>query len=210
MAIRIFSVFLITVLVSFNQLQAQSQPLAGDLRSLYSDLKALEVGDIVTVLIMENAQARQNAKSNTSSKAEAGADSKVTGTLTKYLPLFGAASSLNSALSGSEGTEQNETLSAKITARVIEKNSQGLLHIKGERTLEVNGRKNLLRLEGWVRPRDILADNTVYSYNLADAKITYRKAGVSGALFKPGTLQRWGNYALLGAIIAAAMLGIGQ
>jgi flagellar L-ring protein precursor FlgH len=66
-----------------------------------------------------------------------------------------------------------------------------MLKIKGSRFLDVNGETNIMKVEGLIRLRDINADNTVYSYNIADAKISYKKSGLVNKIAKPGSFQRW-------------------
>jgi len=64
-------------------------------------------------------------------------------------------------------------------------------------------------LEGVVRPRDIQSNNTVYSYNVADAAITYRKSGIVNRFVKPGTFKRWTTAILLLMGFAFAVSGEG-
>ena len=171
-------------------------------RSIYSDIKAHNVGDVVTVLIVETANASRESKINSSSETDVTADGSVTGNLSKFLPIFGASSTLANSHDGSEGTQQKEKLTGKISARIVEKTKEGMLKIEGERTIEVNGETNLMKLVGLIRPRDIKSNNIVYSYNIADAKIIYKKGGFRNKIAKPGTFQRWGTWLVgIGLII---------
>ncbi len=174
-------------------------------RSIYSDIKAHNVGDVVTVLIVETANASRESKINSSSKTDVDVNGSVTGdlgNLTKFLPIFGASSKLANSHDGSEGTQQKEKLTGKISARIVEKTKEGMLKIEGERTVEVNGETNLMKLTGLIRARDIKPDNIVYSYNIADAKIIYKKSGFRNKIAKPGTFQRWGTWLVgIGLII---------
>ncbi|MCP4708612.1 MAG: flagellar basal body L-ring protein FlgH, partial [Planctomycetes bacterium] len=112
--------------------------------------------------------------------------------------------SIDNSHNGTEGTEQKERLTGKITATIVEQNPGGLLRIEGERIVEVNGEENLMRLSGLVRSKDIRSDNSLYSYNVADANITYRKTGLVNKMAKPGKIQRLGTWLLgTGLIIAA-------
>jgi len=177
-------------------------------RSIFSDLKGCDVGDAVTVLIVESANATRESKISSSSSSNIGAEGLVKGNLTDFLPLFGASSKVSNSHSGSEGTEQKERLTGKITAFVVERTENGLLRIKGEKLVEVNGERNLMKIEGYVRPRDIMENNTVYSYNVADVKIIYRKAGIKNKLFKPGTFQRLTTWAIGIGLIALSIMGL--
>ncbi len=51
-----------------------------------------------------------------------------------------------------------------------------------------------MELTGVVRGRDIQPDNTIYSYNVADANIVYEGQGIVQAAQKPGLLRRILNW----------------
>ncbi len=86
-----------------------------------------------------------------------------------------------------------------MTVVVVGVDSTGNLAIQGERRLSVNGEAHVMKVSGLVRPYDIRYDNSVLSYQIANANIEYRRAGFGRKWFKPGALVRWGVYALLGA-----------
>ena len=83
-----------------------------------------------------------------------------------------------------------------------------MLKIQGEKLVEVNGERNIMKIEGYIRPRDIQENNTVYSYNIANAKIIYRKAGIKNKLVKPGTFQRLITWGLGIGLIVISVLGL--
>ncbi len=172
-------------------------------RSLFSDIKAAQVGDVLSVIIAESANASRESKSRSSSNSgfEAGASSS--GNLSDFLPVFGGSSSMSSNHSGTDGTEQKDQLTGRITVRIIEETQGGMFKIKGERQLGVNGSENVMKLQGYIRPRDISTDNTIFSYEIADAQITYRKSGITNRFLKPGTISKVLTYAVGGLMVAA-------
>jgi len=159
-------------------------------QSLYSDIKARNVGDVLSVIIVESANASQESKNKSRSESDMKTDASVNGNVTDFLPVFGASASSGSSYDGSNGSEQRDRLTGKMTVRIMEKSEGGMFKIKGERKLEVNGESNLMQLEGYVRPRDITTNNTVLSYQVADAKITYRKGGLANKVMGPGTVTK--------------------
>jgi flagellar L-ring protein precursor FlgH len=185
-----------------------AQFLYDDHTSIFSDVKAHAIGDVVTVLVVENANASRESKINSSGNSNLAASGSVSGTLTEYLPVFGLSNSLSSSHDGAEGTEQKDKLTAKISARITEISETGMIKIQGERIVEVNGETNVMQIEGSVRSRDIATDNTIYSYNLADAKVIYRKNGIKNKLVKPGTFQRAGNWLIGIGLIVVAITGV--
>lgn len=177
--------------------------------SLYTDIKAHSVGEVITVLIVENASARQESNVNARSNASVNADANLAGTFAEFLPVFGASSVLSSDIANSNGSKQEDRLSGKITATIIGETDAGMLQIKGERTVEVNGEENIMKLEGMVRPRDIRTDNTIYSYNIADAQIIYRQAGVVNAIASPAKISKTIAVSLILAMIGFSIAGVG-
>ena len=198
-------VLLLTFLFTVQIIFGQSPEITN--RSIYSDIKAHNIGDVITVLIVETANASRESKVNNSASSGITAGGSITGNLTSFLPLFGATSSMTNNHVGSEGTQQKEKLTGKISATIVERTESGMFRIRGERLVEVNGENNLMQLEGLVRPRDIKDDNIVYSYNIADAKIIYRKSGLGNKLIKPTRFNRWITWILGVGIIIISLTG---
>lgn len=150
--------------------------------SLYTDLKAMQVGDVLSVIIVENANASRESSSQSKSKSQMDLEASTSGNVADFLPLFGGSSSMSTSYDGGDGTQQKDQLTGRITVRITEKTESGMFKIKGERTLNVNGEENLMELEGFVRARDISTNNSVFSYNIADAQITYKKGGITNVV----------------------------
>ncbi len=191
----------ITLILLLNVLIAQSN------MSLFSDIKAHAVGEVITVLVVESASARQESNVKSRSNASVAADGSLAGSFVEFLPVFGASSVLSSDIDNSNGSDQEDRLSGKITVSIVEETGAGLLRIQGERTVEVNGEENIMKLEGLVRPRDIRTDNTVYSYNVADAQIIYRQAGVVNAIASPAKISKTIAITLVVGLIGMAITG---
>jgi len=169
-----------------------SAPEAGSLYStqrpsrLFADLRARDVGDIITVRIAETSRASRKAATKTarSSTLEAGVDN--------FLGLaesFAAnnsnvnASSLvkgsaASKFSGDGETSRESTMTASISMQVAEVLPNGNLIIAGSRRVKVNNEDQIIVLSGVVRPADISPDNVVLSSCVADARIEYYGRGV--------------------------------
>jgi flagellar L-ring protein precursor FlgH len=73
--------------------------------------------------------------------------------------------------------------------------------------LEVNGEKNLMKVKGLVRPKDILTDNTVYSYNIANAEIAYKQGNLHKRFLKPGLLQKTITLGIGAGLLGLAYIG---
>lgn len=196
---------LLLVLSSIHFVSAQQ--FSGTYGSLYHDIKGVQVGDVVTILISESANASKSSKTNNSTASGAAIDGSVNSNLTNFLPLFGSSSSISNSFDGRTDTQQRENLTGKVTATIVEETPSGMLRLEGSRTLEVNGEKNLISLKGYVRSRDISTDNTVYSYQIANAEITYSKIGIKQKLGFAGGLQKVATWAI-GLGLLAVGLGV--
>ncbi len=174
--------------------------------SLYTDLKAHGVGDIVTILIVESTSGSQQSNLKSSGKSSLKADGSLTGNLTSVLPLIGVSSSFETNQTDQAGTAQKDGLTGKLTAVVTEVLPNGNLKIRGRRRLEVNGESYLLDVKGLVRPKDIASDNMVLSYNIANVEIAYKKDGFLRS--RPGMIGRWSTWLMVMGLGAAAILGI--
>jgi flagellar basal body L-ring protein FlgH len=72
-------------------------------RSLFTDVKAHKVGDLVTVLIVEESQASNRAKTSTQKKSDAKTTGTALGRLTLFQPgIFPAATRCNSTARGKQ------------------------------------------------------------------------------------------------------------
>ena len=174
--------------------------------SLYTDIKAHGIGDIVTILIIESTTGSQQSNLNTSGKSSLKANGSLTGNLTSILPLIGASTSFATNLSNQAGTAQKDGLIGKLTAVVTEILPNGNLRLQGRRRLEVNGESYLLDVKGLVRPKDIASNNIVFSYNLANVEIAYKKDGLLRS--RPGMIARWSTWIMVMGLGAAAVFGI--
>ena len=175
--------------------------------SIYSDIKAHRVGDLITVHIIESSNAVRESKVNSSSATDLSMDGSVAGSLTDYLPLFGASSKISNTSDGSEGTEQKDQLTGRISATIIEENENGMFYIEGKRILEVNGEMNTIKLDGFIRERDISTNNTVFSYNIANANIIYSKGGTLENIVNPNKVQKWLTWGVGLGLLGLAFVG---
>ncbi len=180
-------------------------------KSLFRDLRAREVGDLVTVNIAESSKASKKANTKTSreSSIDAGisnvlgwegkinevtsfGNKKVKGALDTS-SLFKA--SLENEHEGKGETNRDESMTASITARVTSVTSDGNLYIMGTREVRVNQETQFITLTGLIRPEDISPDNTVLSSYIADARIAYSGSGSVSDKQRPGWLTRLVDFA---------------
>jgi flagellar L-ring protein precursor FlgH len=170
----------------------------GDESNWLSDIKARRVGDIVTVLIAEQASASKNATTATdrTSSISAGISSlfglenSIANRNANITPSSLLSASSSNAFSGGGTTTRTENLAATLTTQVIKVYPNGNLKIRGGKSVTVNNENQIIYLTGIVRSFDVTADNTVDSSNILNAQITYTGKGALSDKQKPGWLMR--------------------
>ncbi|MEN6303650.1 MAG: flagellar basal body L-ring protein FlgH [Armatimonadia bacterium] len=138
-------------------------------RSLFADRRAVAVGDVLHILVTETAQANQTVNNSTQSTTAANLGPGL-GKLS-FLPLLKYQGDIAAQSKGS--ASRSETLTARVAVTVVEVTPAGNLKVEGSRQVAVNNDRQLIKLCGEVRPEDVTADNTVPSYKVADATISY-------------------------------------
>jgi len=168
-------------------------------RDLFQDLRAYQVGDLVTVNIVETSKASK--KADTSSARKSSIDAGISNLLGfetklgKYAPanfdnsaMF--KTSMTNSFDGSGATSRDESMTASITARVVSLMPNGNLYIKGTRQVKVNNETQFITLSGLIRREDISPNNTVLSSYIADARIEYTGSGPVSDKQRAGWLGR--------------------
>ncbi|MBM3327486.1 MAG: flagellar basal body L-ring protein FlgH [Calditrichaeota bacterium] len=161
--------------------------------SLFADQRAFRPGDVVTILLMEYTTGSNEASTNADLEHLIEATNAGSGSLAS-IPALGLKAGLSSDQKARGGTSRSGTLRGKMAARVVEIMPNGNLRLEGMRRINVNGEEQTTILTGVVRPRDILSDNSVYSYLIADAAISYKGKGVVDEAQRPGILLRFINW----------------
>jgi flagellar L-ring protein precursor FlgH len=158
-------------------------------RSLFADQKASHVGESVTIYIVETSSASNNA----STSATRSSDLSLTGTGTSsnksLLNLTGGVSTGNT-FKGEGATSTEGSISAKLSARVDSVLPNGNLFIRGSRVITINGEEQTIKISGIIRTSDIQPDNSVYSYNISDANISFKGNGIVSRVQEPGWITK--------------------
>lgn len=174
--------------------------------SLYSDIKAHQPGDVLTVILAENISGSTSTDASTESNTSGSAESGVTGNFLPFEPVFGADATVNYNADEEISANQQQLLQGTLSVRIKEVTENGDLVIAGKRSTEINGELYKMSIQGYVRPTDIMNTNEVFSYRIADAKITYlKKGGIAETRHKTGIGRKiiWG---LVGIVTGAAVI----
>jgi flagellar L-ring protein precursor FlgH len=173
----------------------QTVPASGtSINNLYSDHRAMRNDDILTVMIVEQAKAGSESKTNTSKENSMGLKGGGGSGALGFIPTLGVSGSNSVGYDGKGGTSREGNLVATISARVVKVLDNGNLVIEGSKVVEINDEKEIIKVTGIVRPQDIQQNNVVYSSSLADAQITYAGKGEANTGRRPGVLARFLNW----------------
>lgn len=175
---------------------------------MFADSRARRVGDIVLVKIVETSKGKNKADTtserdttNSFSVDAMGvpvgldmlnparlAGAAAAGTTNTTTPLLKTGS--KSTLSGKGETKRENNVTATIAVRVIRAMPGGLLQVEGARETRVNEETQYIVLSGLIRARDVAADNSILSTQMADSKVAYYGKGVLADKQKPGWFSR--------------------
>lgn len=149
------------------------------------DTRASQVGDVINIVIDEEAAAQGDASTKL---AKASSAQEGLSNILGLLPALKRSSpeldanNLLSFLSKSEFNGQGETarkgaLSGNIAVRITREMPNGDLFIEGTKVLLLNHEEYHLYLSGLVRPLDVSRQNRVASSRIADAQIEFTGRG---------------------------------
>ncbi len=141
----------------------------------FSDKRPLEVGDLITIIVDEavNASERQREQAVNNRKQQMGLNLNV-GTDIAIGPQKGFESGIDHSSRNTADAGRAGDLRAVISVRVVAIEPSGMARIKGAKTVGVDGRNQVIQLEGVVRPEDVSAGNTVLSSRVAESVISYK------------------------------------
>ncbi len=171
----------------------------GDRQSLLGDRRAMQRGDILTVVIEIDERAEI---SNTSARSRNGSESLgipsllgVPQRLDRRLPegatMAGAVSLDSSSESrGTGSVRRNEKLTLRVAATIVDMLPNGVLAIQGSQEVRVNFEMRELSVSGFVRPADISRQNEITYDKIAAARVSYGGRGQISDMQQPRVGQQ--------------------
>jgi flagellar L-ring protein precursor FlgH len=161
-------------------------------RPLFEDQRPRNVGDILTIVISENVNATKSSAANTNRASNAAFGVPVSPGI--FGGLFNnsnlSATGANKFTASGGATAAN-TFSGTLTVTVTDVLPNGNLSVSGEKQMLINQGNEFVRFSGVVNPTTISGSNTVYSTQVADAKIEYSAKGFIDEAENQGWLQRF-------------------
>ena len=161
---------------------------------LFQDNKASDVGDLLTIVLVESTTASTQAKTAVAKKSATSMSVPTLGNA--VLPGLSASLGGDRSFSGNGDSAQSNKLDGQLTVQVVQDLGNGNLLVRGDKQLRLNQGDELVQVQGIVRRADIGADNRVTSDRVADARIVYGGRGTIARSNAMGWLGRFFNSAL--------------
>ncbi len=155
--------------------------------NLVSDIKAYQQGDILTIIVNEQASSTNKSTTKLSEKSSSGSGlTTFLGAQNRIFKVFNTSAANNnlvnlggsSSYAGSGVNSKADQLQAKITARVIKVLPNHRLFIRGEKQVFTNGEEQTLIITGIIDEYQITKYDTIDSEYISDAKIFYNGRGL--------------------------------
>ena len=145
---------------------------------LVGNKTARRVGDLITVIISESQDLKNEERSNLVKQADlqyALNNFDVFPNAFETLPAY--ESTRNDNFRGTANYEKKGNFRARLSALVIDTLPNGNLVIQGRREIRIDQELKVIEFSGVVRRYDILVDNTIESELVADARVSYSGSG---------------------------------
>ncbi|MGC4028545.1 MAG: flagellar basal body L-ring protein FlgH [Steroidobacteraceae bacterium] len=164
--------------------------------ALFENAVARRVGDTVTINLVENtaAQKSSSTKTSKSSTIDLPGPTLLGNPVTINGNAVLEANIANSRkFDGSGDSQLSNQLQGFITVTVARRLTNGNLLVRGQKWIGINQGREFVRIQGVIRPIDIQPDNSIPSYKVADATISYGGQGALADANRPGLLSRFFN-----------------
>ena len=165
--------------------------------TLFADVRAYEVGDIVSVVLVESTSAAKSADTELDKGSSVDiANPTIVGAPVEW-STNGNSYNLNmgldstSSFGGEASSSQNNSLLGSIAVQVSQVLPNGNLMIQGEKWIQINQGDEYIKLRGIIRPEDLSSTNSIPSTLVADARISYGGTGPLEETNSPGWLTRF-------------------
>ncbi|MCB0345856.1 MAG: flagellar basal body L-ring protein FlgH [Bdellovibrionales bacterium] len=162
-------------------------PDNGGTASLFTDFRAYQAMDVITVVISESSVGKKKAETDAKSEFDLLAG------ITEFFGVETAEWAANNTsldptaliqantdieLKGEGETEREGSMTGTISAVIMEVLPNGLLRIEGTKIISVNDEEEVMVISGLVRQRDVSSENRVQSGRIANMRIDFYGRGI--------------------------------
>jgi flagellar L-ring protein precursor FlgH len=162
-----------------------------NMRDLYADDVARQIGDVLTIKITEASKVDNKAKRDL--KKEADRSTTFNGELNidhilPSMPGFTMSAESSNELKSKADYKDERKFIDSVSVVVVDIMPNRNLVVMGTRNRNIAGDLQTIEVSGIVRPSDIAFDNTVRSEQVADFRILTKNSGVADPYTRPGWL----------------------
>lgn len=164
-----------------------------NMKTLYADDVARNIGDILTIMVTEDSKVDNKAKRDL--QKETARSSEFDGRLNiddlvPTMPGFTMDATSANELTAKADYQDERTFEDRVTVVVVDILPNGNLVVIGTRDRDIAGDVQKIEVSGIVRPSDIAFNNTVQSAQVANFQIVTKNSGIASPYTRPGWLSR--------------------
>lgn len=162
----------------------------GRYRNVFSDRKAADVGDILTIVISESTTISDTRSNSNSKSGKTSLDAGVG--IFDFLKAASIGGSDSFKADGSAASKN--TTNANVTVTVVDVQANGNLVLEGTQSIWNNKNEHKITFKGICRPEDVTANNTIPSTKIAGATVRFDGKGPLNAKQRQGILTQIFNF----------------
>ena len=182
--------FLCALMVIVFPVAAFGGSLWDDRANWFGDARPGRVGDIITVLVNERTDAKDEATMDISKSSTNSVNEGVNGaSILSFVRGLMSFSTTNSSV-GDGSVERKHHATATLACIVTEVLPNGNLVIEGTRDVRTSEEILQFQLIGVIRPQDVNSDNQINSSLIANAEIAVKGRGTISRTQKPGIITQ--------------------
>jgi flagellar L-ring protein precursor FlgH len=159
-----------------------------NMRTIYADDVARQIGDILTIIITEDSKVDNKAKRDL--QKETDRSTTFNGEVGNFADLgeFGITAGSDNELKSKADYKDERSYVDRVTVTVIDVLPNNNLVVMGTRQRNIAGDIQTIEVSGIIRPSDILFDNTIKSEQVANFNLKTKNGGISAPYTRPGWL----------------------
>ena len=184
---KFFTALCLVLLLSAS---GHSASLWDDNANWFADSRPGRVGDIVTVLVNERTDAKDEATMDISKSSSNSIGDNSTSNTGILSFLRGLTFGTTNSAAGDGSVERKHHATATLACLITEVLPNGNLVIEGTRDVRTSDEILQFQLVGVIRPQDVNADNQISSQLIANAEIAVKGRGIISRTQKPGVITQ--------------------
>ena len=166
--------------------------------TLFRDRKANQVGDLLTIVLVEETTASKSADITTEKDTSISIPNptilgRPANLISNSNRSLETTVDTENEFTGAGSANQSNSLDGRVTVVVEKVLPNGNLQVRGQKLITINQGDEFVRVTGLVRPEDITGENTVLSTQVANAHFSYGGRGVIADAQAQGWLARFFN-----------------